>query len=172
MIKQENNHIFKKQVKAGGFTLIELLVSMAMFSVVVVVVTDIFLTGLGGANRIFGAQAVQESGRFILESMLKEIRMSKVNTANGTSNTLNITNSKGQTLDYTFNNVAKQLLRDGNILNPNKVELTGTFFIQENDGLKQARVTIMIQLINKAETNKEKAVINLQTTVSSRQYAP
>jgi len=94
--------LINKNKQPNGFTLIELLVAIATFVIVVVTIMDIFLMGLGGSKKIFGRQNVQESGRFILESMSKEIRMSKINTAAGSSNTVNITNSKSQTFDYSF----------------------------------------------------------------------
>ncbi|MBU2037171.1 prepilin-type N-terminal cleavage/methylation domain-containing protein [Patescibacteria group bacterium] len=167
---QDGKQKFGSLHKEQGFTLIELIVAMAIFSVVVIVVMDTFLMGMGGTNRIFSSQAVQESGRFILEFMLKEIRMSEVNTANGNFDTLSIVNSKNQTLDYVFDNTAKQLLRDGEVLNSDNVEITGTFYVQKS-GTLQSRVTIVMKLINKTEKEREKATINLQTTVSSRQYA-
>lgn len=171
MIKCQDNYTLKKCVNPDGFTLIELLVAMATFVIVIVAVVDVFLVGLGGTQRLFGGQNVQDSARYILESMAKEIRMSAINTASGGPyTTLNITNSKGQTLNYIFDNSAKQLSRAGEVLNSNEVEVSGNFYVQKGEQW-QPRVTVVMKA--KAGTAKaaQQAEINLQTTISSRQYA-
>lgn len=167
--------------KEKGFTLIELLVAMAIFSVVMVMVSDIFLSGLGGVSRVLGSETIQESGRFMLESVSKEIRMSVLNSLdgaavaslpNGVSGpyvSLNITNMNSQTVSFTFDNTAKQISRGGEILNPDDVETVGRFYLVKNDAL-QPRVTISFALTNKSQRARERATINLQTTVSSREY--
>ena len=172
MIKRQNNYILRKRVNSAGFTLIELLVALATFSIVVLAVVNIFLLGLGGAKRISGQQNIQEAGRFILESMSKEIRMSQINTGDGGPYTLlNVTNSKGETLDYVFDNSLKQISRAGVILNPNEVEASGGFYVKKI-GNTQPRVTAVLKLKNKSSKAAAQAEINLQTTVASRAYAP
>lgn len=170
MIKQENNYILKGKNKPSGFTLVELLVAMAVFTVVVVTVTDIFLMGLGGSKRIFGQQNTQESGRFIMEMMSKEVRMSKINTAAGLSTVLNITNSKNETFSYSFDNTSKVISRNGEPLNPSEVELTGNFYIQKDSADAQPRVTVVMVLRNRTNKAGEQSEIDLQTTISSRYY--
>ncbi len=156
--------------KEQGFTLIELLVAMATFAVVIVTITDIFLMGLGGTKRIFGQQNIQESGRFIMEMMSKEMRMSKINTVAGSSNVVNITNSKSQTFDYSFDNVNKIISRNGEPLNASEVELTGNFYIQKDSSDSQPRVTVVMILKNRTNKAGERSEIDLQTTISSRYY--
>ena len=183
MSKQEDSYISKKLDKSGGFSLIEMLVALAIFSVVILTATQIFVSGLGGTKRIFGQQAVQESGRFILEAMSKEIRMSRVDglgssayasLPEGTSGpytSLNITNPDGQAINYTFDNDNKQMGRSCSIQSPSGVELTGNFYLTKR-GVLQPRITIVINLENKTDLLKNKTSINLQTTASSREYAP
>ncbi|MFH1712566.1 MAG: prepilin-type N-terminal cleavage/methylation domain-containing protein [Candidatus Jacksonbacteria bacterium] len=170
MVKQEKKYKLKKSPSSNGFTLVELLVAMATFVVVVITIMDIFLMGLGGSRKIFGQQNIQESGRFIIESMSKEIRMSKINTAAGSSNVVNITNSKGQTLNYSFDNVNKIISRNGEALNADEVELTGNFYIQKDSPDSQPRVTVVMILKNKTNKAGEQSEIDLQTTISSRYY--
>ena len=159
----------KRKNNEQGFTLIELLVAMAIFMIVIIAVIDIFAIGLGGSQRIFGRQNTQDSARFILESMGKEIRMSKINTASGQSDTLNITNSKGQTLNYVFDNANKQLTRDGAVLSSSNVEITGTFYVQKSGSIPP-RVTPVLKVVNKTGQTAQRVVMNLQTTISSRRY--
>ena len=148
MTEKKNNYILQRKKGAGGFTLIELLVAMATFSVIVVAILEILLAGLSGAQRVFGKQNIQETGRFILESISKEIRMSEINTPDGGPYaTLSIVNSKGQTIDYLFDSTSKRLIRGGQYLSSSKVETTGSFYVQRVAG-KQARVTVVLGLKN------------------------
>jgi len=171
MTGQEKKNNLRASSKEQGFSLIELLVALATFSIVVVTVTDIFLIGLGGGKKIFGQQNIQESGRFILESMSKEMRMSKINTvAGGPYATVSITNAAGQTLSYTIDNTAKTISRAGALLNPVEVEVTGNFYVQQDTPDSQSRVTTALILRNKTGKTRERSEIDLQTTVSSRNY--
>jgi type IV pilus assembly protein PilW len=158
----------KRKIK-NGFTLIELLVAMAIFSIVITAVIGIFSSGMTEIERAFGHQDIQDSARFVLESMSKEIRMSTINTANGGPySSVNITNADGQTLDYTFS--GNQLLRNGEALNSANVRMTGAFYVQKTGALLP-RVTVAIRAVNVNPPAARQARINLQTTISSREYA-
>ncbi len=158
----------------AGFTLIELLVAMTIFSIVIVAVTDVFVSGLGGAQRIFGQQVIQESGRFILESLAKEARMSKINTAEGGPFTsLSVTNSNNQDVVYALSGTNITRSVDGGPsqnLNPDDILVSGGFYIK-NSGDFQRRLTIVLKLKNNATETAAQTEINLQTTISSREYA-
>lgn len=173
----------KKQSNNQGFTLIELLVAMTTFSVVMIAVADIFLTGIGGTQRIFGSQVVQETGRFIMESVAKEIRMGSVDSLGGTAysslpdgasgpyDSLAIVNTNGQTVSYVFDPATGQISRSGAVLNSSDVEVSGKFYLIKNDNL-QPRLTLVLGLVNRSAKAKNQSTINLQTSVSSRDYRP
>ena len=152
----------------GGFTLIELLVAMAIFSVVMVVTINIFLTGLKGVRRVFNQQNILDSGRFILESVSKELRMSKINTeAGGPYTSINITDSKGNDMNYSFGETCDA---EG-CLTPSNVDMPGYFYIKKSEELSAPpRVTLVMKIINKDVIVAEQKEIYLQTTVSSREY--
>jgi len=179
--KQKIRHI------SNGFTLIELLVAMAVFSVVIVAVIGIFLSGIGGTMRSANSQAAQESGRFIMESIAKEIRLGKINSAdgilavdmadassgvvNGPYASLNITNANNESVDYTFDNINKTIARNSAVLSPGELESSGAFYIYKI-GASQPRVVITLDLSSRNAKDQNRAVINLQTTASSRAYTP
>ncbi len=181
MTRQKNNYILKKRINSNGFTLIELLVAMAIFSAVILMAVDVFLTGLGGTERVFGLQATQESGRFVLESTVKEIRMSRVNSFDGAAYdslpdgdsgpyaSLSITNADNQVVDYVFDNVSQRISRNGSVLTSNNVMATGGFYLTKSSD-QQPRVTVVMRLQNQTDQEKNRVTINLQNTVSSRQY--
>jgi len=67
-----------KTLKPNGFTLIELMVSVFMFSILMIVVESAFVSSLDMQRRAFSIQQSEENANFMLESMAKEIRVSKV----------------------------------------------------------------------------------------------
>jgi hypothetical protein len=141
------------------------------------------MIGMGGTSRLFGRQNALDSARYILESMGKEIRMSTINSSDGNSLQLDLKNSKGCHVFYTFDNVTNKTLarsvdlatsdgscteaNGGAALNPSNVEITGSFYIF-GSGL-QPRATIVMTVKNVAATAQQ-VQISLQTTVSSREY--
>lgn len=172
-----------------GFSLVELLVAVAIFSVVVAVIADIFVSGMGGARKVFGEQSIQESGRFILESISKELRMSQLNSADGTLHSalpqgavlgpyseIEITNGDGEVVTYEIDNVvAKQIKRNGGAINPNDIEVTGSFWVSKvlsgSGDPFQTRFFMTLKIKNKLPSifNSE---INVSTMVVSREFSP
>lgn len=160
------NEGFKKN---KGFTLIELLVAMAVFGILVVVITGIFSIVLKSQKKAIALQSAHESSRYLLESMAKEIRMSTINT--GTSSgvpVLDITNPRMETFDYIFDSANKRLLRNGQVVSPDNVEITGSFYIIIEEYPARARVTITMKSKKKNSAPGEDAEINLQSTVACR----
>lgn len=62
------------QSGARGFTLVELLVVMGIFSVVIVVVSDIFLLSNRSQRKLFGLERTQADARYTLEAVVREVR--------------------------------------------------------------------------------------------------
>ncbi|MBU1102099.1 prepilin-type N-terminal cleavage/methylation domain-containing protein [Patescibacteria group bacterium] len=166
----------------SGFTLLEILIAMAIFLIVIVVVAQIFSAGMGGVKRLFGRQNALDAARFVLESMSKEIRMSDVLTgAGGPSASINIKNSKDCYVTYAFSGtvVTREVTSGAGCtvgvlpveLTPDEVEITGSFWINIA-ATEQARVTVTMNVKNKTTILTQQVQVNLQTTISSRQYAP
>lgn len=150
-----------------GVSLIEIIVALSIFSVVSTIALQTFTTTLQAQRKIFNSQLVQENGRYLMESVSKEIRTSDIENQEGLSNTLNIINAKGVAVSYNFIN--GQLLRSGEVLNSVRVEMSGQFFVKKPvDG--QSAVTITMQIRSKEGLATQQSRINLQTTVSSRSY--
>lgn len=161
----------------GGFGLIEILVSMAIFLIVITIVVQIFMMGMGGTKRLFGRQNALDSARFIMESMSKELRMSEITTAGGNWNTIDINNPKLpiQHVRYSFsgNNITRNIIGDGEpaaVLNSNDVQISnGQFYVTVPTTNSPPRVTITITVTSVGRATQQ-VQVNLQTTVSSRQY--
>jgi len=161
-----------------GFTLIELLVAVSIFLVVITMAAEIFMMGMGGVRRLYGRQNALDSARFIMESMAKEIRMSTITSASGDSTTLDIKSSKlsPSAIQYVFTAGGGITRSQGggpaSSLNPAEVQITGGRFIVGKYGttLQQPRVTIIMGVRNVTAVTAQQVQINLQTTISSREY--
>lgn len=156
-----------------GFGLIELIVALAIFSVIVVVMATIASSVIQSQRKVFALQSAQETGRYVLESMVKEIRQSQINSADSGGNpinVLNITNSASETFDYQFDNTNKRLLRNGFAVSPSDVEVTGNFYIKKNDFPSYSVITIVMKMERTSAKPEEKAKIYIQSTVTPRTF--
>ena len=162
------------EIKNKGFTLVELLVAMVVFTLIVMIVGNIAVSVIRGQRKAIVIQNSQEAGRFLLETMAKEIRASVINTGSGNGLTLlDITNRYGNTLDYQFDNSNKRLLRDGQIASPSNIDITGGFYIREYSfpAAPARKVVTIVMKIEVISTKIEERVeINLQNTIASRVY--
>jgi hypothetical protein len=104
--------------------------------------------------------------------MSKEIRMSTINSSSSNkTNTLNITNSSGDTFDYQFDNTNKRLMRRGQVISPSNVDLIGWFYIRKSGApAARALVTIIMKIESQGFQAEEQGEIYLQSTVSSRGF--
>ncbi|OGN06111.1 MAG: hypothetical protein A2750_04105 [Candidatus Yanofskybacteria bacterium RIFCSPHIGHO2_01_FULL_45_42] len=167
----------KKQL---GFTLIELLTAASVFSILLVIISAVFVKLLTISKRDFAIQKVHENSLFILESMAKEIRVSKIKTAPGCSSSLSIVHPTNGCIDYSLDSgkvtkSVKPLL----CTDPAATVVLSSFdisFSKLNFCVKgsptnpinpeQTRVTIITTVTSNEETGLQPTY--LQTTVSSR----
>jgi len=150
----------------------ELIVSLALFSIVIVVVLGLFSMGITAQRKVLALQGVQENGRFILEFMAKEIRMSTINS--GTASSINITRPEpgGEIVEYTFNgnDLTRTVDGEGGAINSEDVIVNGSFYVAgvgAADAL-EPKVTIALSVQGSGTKIEEQARIDLQTTLSQR----
>jgi len=162
------------EIKNRGFTLIELLVAMAAFSLIIVSMAGIATSVIKSQRKAFALQKVQESTRYILESISKEIRMSQINSLSSDDiNTLSIVNSKNENVEYLFNSnrmTRKVDANDWEYISPSNIDLTGSFYIRKNSSPNRSFVTIVIKAESQGSRAEENAEIYLQNSVSSRPF--
>ena len=164
-----------KKKSGAGFTLVELLVAMFAFGMIIIAIGGVSQSVIKAQRKAFALQEVQESGRYLLESMSKEIRMSTVNTGEAVStDTLDITNSKGQNVIYSFDGVKIERQIDGGIwqdLSPANLNLTGSFYIRKSGTpAPRALVTINMKIESPGLRVEQAASIYLQSSISSRSW--
>ncbi|MFH0805859.1 MAG: prepilin-type N-terminal cleavage/methylation domain-containing protein [Patescibacteria group bacterium] len=164
--------MFLKKDNNKGFTLIELLVALSLFSVIVIGMTSTALSVMKGQRKAFSLQTVQEASRYTLESMIKEIRMGVVNSANGTGlSSLDVTNSKGEDVEYQF--LANKLRRSINggawqDLSSDNVTLTGSFYVRKSAFPNRALVSIVMKIETKEVKTEERSELYIQNSITSR----
>ncbi len=168
---------------ARGFTLIEVIVAMAIFSVILLILSETFVQTLNAERRALNIQQVEENISFALESMAKEVRLSTidVSTANNTCpdnqlTELGMTNQDGDHVRYfvsddgTLHRSVK--LGDGSdddrILSSNAVVFDKLGFCAQGIGADGIipKITFLGR-VHSANSHQE-ASLEFQTTVASR----
>lgn len=173
-----------------GVTLLELTVAIAIFSVVILSATQIFKMVLEGQRNAIAAQNIQESMRYVLEVMSKEIRMAqkedetikncplitddKVYEASGDGNAiLAFKNYNGDCVKYYLDSGRFKIDRgsDSGYITPDEINITNLEFVVVDDGIvnEQSRVTIKMDVEAVGKEMHEQAT-KIQTTISSRYY--
>ena len=163
-------------INQKGLSLLEVLVAISAFVVVISVVLSIFVSGIGSQRKTIAQQNVQDNAMFLLNFMAKEIRMGAVtNYSPPSSLTINRTDSLGNTYDVTYVFDGTNLQRSTNPLqtvngpiNSDNVSVSGRFYVSgitPGDN-QQPRVTIVIRVETTGNKAEQKAVAELQTTLS------
>ena len=157
--------------KEKGLTLIELIVAIGIFGLVVSMVFGIFSLAIVSQRRIIALRNVEDSIRFTIESMAREVRTGK--NFSGGVGLLSFTNAKGESVIYHLNNGIVEKSSDGGA---NYSAVTGSettvnylnFYLMgqaPGDGL-QPRVTITMGAASRV--GNQSADLRVQTTISER----
>jgi len=166
----------KKQSKQAGFSLLELLVALAVFVIVVVTATNTFTLVAASHRKISSQQEVIENGRFLLESIAKEIRFSQIYNDDGAALILSTKNQDGDDVTFTFDNGSKSLTKTapgGTVtLNNDNVNILGQFYVSrvsaESGEVPHPLVTIMLKIDDKRSGQAFDSSVSLQTSISPR----
>jgi len=169
-----------KTLKPNGFTLIELMVSVFMFSILMIVVESAFVSSLDMQRRAFSIQQSEENANFMLESMAKEIRVSKVSGPDSDCQispaaTLNIVHPVNGNVTYSLSGTAIHRTVNGQdtIISSNTIQFTRLRFCVSGSALKdnkQPRVTILASV--RSASLLQQVSIDIQTTLSQRPLSP
>lgn len=178
----------RKKNSCKGFTLIELVVAIFIFSIILVGVLTISVSVLNSYQKAKAIKTVKENAEFALSSIAKDVRMGKIESADtgaGKSDTFEITRNRNQT-KVCYRKTANTLdICDSGCASNCKslVDLSGTgmsfdstsgFRNQQTEPIPNPTVRgwVEINLNIVADTGKEMEAdqINVQTTVSSRDY--
>ena len=166
----------KKNKNNSGFTLVEMLVTVFVFSIIMTIAGSIFVQALDLQRRAFSIQDLEETGRFALETMAREIRFGDIQTADSNcpsspSDELQIMHPVNGDIIYRHRDTRIVKVTNGtarNLVFDQDLEVTNLRFcvsgVTEGDNI-QPKVTILISL---STGKKDTQTIDLQTTVTQR----
>lgn len=172
-------------------SLIELIAAVTIFTVLILLATEIFKMVVDGQRSAISAQNVEESVRYALEKINKEIRTAQVsnqecgasavykifNTASG-GQSLYFKNKDGQCLTYYLENGRFKVMAGAgpgsDFVTPAKVEVSNLKFYPVDDLIGanhnvQPYVT-MVMDVKATGLAAHEQKIKIQTTSSSRYY--
>ena len=160
----------------NGFTLVEILTAFLIFSIILTIFSSVFLSSSNLQKRAFNIQQAEENASYILESMIKEIRVSKIsgpdsNCPSSPASTLSITHPVNGNIIYSLNGTSVQRTVNGTVttISSNTVDFTRLQFCISGTPIgdkKQPRVTILAGI--KSKKTQQQASIDIQTAVSQR----
>ncbi len=163
----------------AGFTLIEIITAFLIFSIILTVFSSVFLSSSRLQKKAFNIQQAEENANYILESMAKEIRVSRIsgpdsNCPSSPVTSLSITHPVNGSIIYSLSGTSVQRTVNGTVttISSNTVDFTRLQFcisgtpVREARDFKQPRVTILASI--KSKKTQQQAGIDIQTTVSQR----
>ena len=167
--------ILKSKKIYSGFTLIELLVTIAVFSLMMVIVVSIFARAVAIERRIVAAQKIQENAMLIIETMAKEIRVSTIsnqNSLNCTAASLTMLHPVYGTIIYSLvgGNINRQA-SFSSFVNSSDVRFTRMNFCITGSGNNDSRSPKVTIIVSVESVKGYPITTNLQTTVTSREIA-
>lgn len=164
--------------KNKGFTLVELLVSIAIFSIVLIVVMGSIITIIDTNRKARSLTIVMNDLNFVLESVTRTIKTGEITYPNsdGADTRITVVNQDEEEITYEFdaeNGVINKTVGSGgtpiavtsNDININNVRFD-VFGIENNDDV-QPRVLILVEG-TAAVSPKISSSFKIQTTVSQR----
>ena len=176
----------------NGTSLIEFVVSMSIFTTVLMATTGAYFSYSTGSRKSFASQNVIDEGRFLLDTMSKEMRSGRkfLPYSDTATNNIEFTDAENNTIKYQVENA-----KLGKNINSKKDDNNNLIFDQvtsdqikvdklnfniignktKEDGTPddtlQPKVTISLKLSNLNDSGKSElnSSIELQTTISQRQ---
>lgn len=165
-----------------GFTIIEMLIAATVFSFMIVIVSGLYVRVLDLQRTAQGAARVQENALFVIETVSREVRVSRVTSGDTDCNppypgaftdTITLEHPVEGIVDYTYDIDAQGLgsiSRNGELITSPDVDFSAFQFCVSNSGPDnlQTRVTILITAENVVGRPQDKMPFTIQTSVASR----
>lgn len=181
---------------SAGFTLIELVVALGVFSLLIGAVTGSFVSLARNQRSGLAQTTILGDAETFLELLEREVRTGYGNTFAGGESTFTFTNQEGNAVTYSLVNTAIQRnrvaltspavevsalhflpvasTRNDNVLTGDPTDDFLGGFADNDQGNHQGRVRVRIRACPRgvAGTDTDGRCIFVQTTLTSRQYAP
>ena len=167
----------------NGFTLVELLIVISVFSVLIIVLINIFLMGIHIQRKISTSQDLRAGTQFVLEVISREMRMMQDIGGDQKGNNdsdITFTNSQGEEVTYCLSDSVGNCDSSGNYLARNNQVMTSSNIEIEElkfkvsdfsfPALPYLQPSIIIFIKAKSSNPKYPSPFSLQTTISPRIY--
>lgn len=173
-------HIFNNKNK--GFSILELLVSVAIFSVILLIVISFFFSINASNSKTKADREAVENARVVLERITYEIMSAKsIYTSTTTSNQLSLETNKylPQDENYTFIDFfvcgsaicLKKESQNLIALTSDSVQVANLTFSQILNGVRPSiKINLTINYINPSNDANSNSSVTLISTVSLRKY--
>lgn len=160
----------------AGFTLVEVMVAFLIFSIILTIFSSVFLSSSQIQKRAFNIQQAEENANYILESMAKEIRVSRIsgpdtNCPSSPAASLSMTHPVNGNIVYSLSGTSVQRTVNGTAttISSNTVDFTRLQFCILGTPIgdqKQPRVTILASI--RSKKTQQQTSVDIQTVVSQR----
>lgn len=195
--KLKNAFFQAKKKNLAAFTLIEILVSVTLFSGIILISTSLFKLSIDAQRNAIATQNVQESLRYFLEMIAKEMRMAKKNNNSCAAipygevfylssgidgDVLSFKNYYNDCVEYSIGIDAEGRRRfkvkrispimavNEGYISPTKIEVQDlNFSLNTDNSSNQSMVTVSIKAKAIQDDDLESELI-LQTSITSRYY--
>jgi len=161
-----------------GFTIIELLIFMGILSILLYVLTDIFVSSLDVKTQSESQASLQQDGRYILSKLIYDInRASAINSPSlGTENNSLEIVINGQTYSYSLDGDNLKLTNNfgDNNLNGYNTQVSNLSFLRLGNPVTDERpspkdnIRISFNLKSKMIINSGQEILNFQTSAGLR----
>ena len=167
----------KKLKRLSGFTVVELLVAMSLFSIVISIVSGVFIRSMRTQRTITAFIAANSNASLAIEQIAREIRTGTdfcigENIPCGSSE-LKFTNANGEAVRYSLTGqaIAKKVGDGSDIpITANNVAVKNLSFNLKGEQLgdkNTPRITLSLG-VGATGVSFNDALLNLETTISSR----
>ncbi|HNW20066.1 MAG TPA: prepilin-type N-terminal cleavage/methylation domain-containing protein [bacterium] len=167
-----------------GFTLIESMVAVAIFVLLIVSATNIFLSIVRSQRNTLSSKNAQESVSYALEVMTKELRMAKIDdgscgaaesvyTVSADGDQIRFRNYQDICVTYSLDNGRLKIRRadDEAYMTPANIVISKLNFQASNlDIITQQPLITIRFVLNYFNTEAGQQSLQVQTSVSSRFY--
>lgn len=183
--KPQDIRLFMKRAGCKGFTLIEVVISVFIFAIIMMAVSQIFISAFRGYNYARAVQRDLEAAQFAINTLAKELRTSSVVSASGVQTFVQFVDYSqsicfkyrvsGSSLQVarkagikTFDSCQSTAFASGDFTTVSTGAVTGNFFVILSDptvgSKKVGKVTISLVVSEGSHTART------QTTASLRDF--
>lgn len=167
--------LHKKNKQNKGFTLIEMLVSIAIFSIILVMILGIIVTIVDTSRKARTLAEVMNNLNFSFESLTRTLKTARSIEVIGTSQIV-ATDQRGDEITYTFDDNKIYRSEDGSLgipITSDEVSIE-TYYVEqinsEGEGGLGNQPRVFFSIKGRVETTHGiSSEFNLQSTVSQRE---